>query len=60
MLQFKATTWRNDVAEAALWRETFSGRELLLGKPGLRWPGDPTERHVAKMNAGLLLARACS
>jgi hypothetical protein len=53
ILQVKARTRRNDVAEAALWQETFSDRDPVPGKPRLRWPGDPTDRDVATMNAGL-------
>lgn len=49
----KSRTQRNDVAETALWQETFSDKAPELGKPRLRWPGEPTNRDVKSMNDGL-------
>ncbi len=51
----KSRTQRNDVAETALWQETFSVNAPELGKPRLRWPGEPTNRDVKSMNDGLRL-----
>jgi hypothetical protein len=53
VLMVKMRTGRNDVAETALWQETFSDNDPLPGKPRLRWPGDPKDRDVTTMNAGL-------
>ena len=55
----KNTTGRNDIAETALWQETFSDKPPAPGqsgqapKPRLRWPGKPTDRDVKTMNDGL-------
>lgn len=49
----KNRTGRNDVAETALWQEAFSDKDPQLGRPRLRWPGDPADRGVNSMNAGL-------
>jgi hypothetical protein len=49
----KTRTRRNDIAEAALWQQVFSDREPQPGQPRLRWPGDPNDRNVSSMNAGL-------
>lgn len=51
--QLKARTGRNGIAETALWQETFSERPPEIGKPRMRWPGDPTDRTVRSMNEGL-------
>jgi hypothetical protein len=51
--QLKARTGRNNIAETALWQETFSERPPEAGKPRLRWPGDPADRTVRSMNEGL-------
>lgn len=51
--QVKARTDQNDVPEASLWQETFVDRAPEPGRPRLRWPGDPTNRDVQSMNAGL-------
>ncbi|UJC81263.1 TIGR02391 family protein [Rhodococcus erythropolis] len=51
--QVKTLTGRNDVSETALWQETFSEKPPALGRPRLRWPGDPTDRTVKSMNDGL-------
>lgn len=51
--QLKVMTKRNDVAETALWQETFSNQEPVPGKPRLRWPGHSSDRDVSTMNAGL-------
>lgn len=53
VLMVKTRTKRNDVAESALWQETFSERDPQPGKPRLRWPGDPANRDVSTMNTGL-------
>jgi hypothetical protein len=53
VLQVKARTRRNDVAETAPWQEPFSDQELLPGKPRPRWRGAPADRDVTTMNAGL-------
>lgn len=49
----KSLTARNDVAETALWQQTFSERAPGAGQPRLRWPGDPADRDVKTMNDGL-------
>lgn len=49
----KNLTRRNDVAETALWQETFSAQDPTPGGPRLRWPGDPRDRDVKTMNDGL-------
>lgn len=49
----KSTTGRNDVAETALWQQTFSDNTPLPGQPRLRWPGDPANRDIKTMNDGL-------
>lgn len=55
----KSITGRNDVAETALWQQTFSDRPPVPSEPGqpaqprLRWPGDPADRDVKTMNDGL-------
>lgn len=51
--QVKARTGRNDVAETALWQEVFSDNPPTAGRPRLRWPGNPSDRDVKTMNAGL-------
>ncbi|PYY31540.1 TIGR02391 family protein [Curtobacterium sp. MCBD17_030] len=51
--QLKARTGRNNIAETALWQETFSEKPAQPGKPRLRWPGDPEDRTVRSMNEGL-------
>ena len=51
--QVKERTGRNDVHETGLWQETFSAKDPEPGKPRLRWPGDPRDRHVMSMNEGL-------
>jgi hypothetical protein len=51
--QVKARTGRNDIPETGLWQETFSNKDPEPGKPRLRWPGDPRDRHVMSMNEGL-------
>ncbi|ROO63039.1 uncharacterized protein Ymh [Micromonospora sp. Llam0] len=53
VLMVKTRTRRNDIAETALWQETFSIKEPEPGKPRLRWPGDPENRDVGTMNSGL-------
>jgi hypothetical protein len=53
VLMAKSRTGRNDVAETALWQEAFSDKEPQPGRPRLRWPGDPADRAVSSMNAGL-------
>jgi hypothetical protein len=49
----KTRTRRNDIAETALWQQTFSEQDPRAGQPRLRWPGDPTDRDVSSMNSGL-------
>ncbi|WP_051424980.1 TIGR02391 family protein [Rhodococcus pyridinivorans] len=51
--QVKTRTGRNDVAEAALWQETFADKPPVPGRPRLRWPGDSNDRTVKSMNEGL-------
>ncbi|WP_448060424.1 TIGR02391 family protein [Cellulomonas hominis] len=51
--QVKVRVGRNDVAETALWQEVFSDKPPQPGKARLRWPGDPADRNVQTMNAGL-------
>jgi hypothetical protein len=53
VLMVKTRTKRNDIAEAALWQQVFSDRDPQPGQPRLRWPGDPNDRDVSSMNAGL-------
>lgn len=53
MTNVKSTTGRNDIAETALWQQTFSDRSAVPGQPRLRWPGDPDNRDVKNMNEGL-------
>jgi len=55
VLMVKKRTGRNDIAETALWQETFSDKEPQSGKPRLRWPGNSADRNVATMNSGLRL-----
>jgi hypothetical protein len=50
----KSRTKRNDVSSTSLWRETFSDRAPQMGKPRLRWPGDPADQDVITMTSGLL------
>lgn len=50
----KSRTKRNDVSATSLWRETFSDRAPQVGKPRLRWPGDPADQDVITMTSGLL------
>jgi hypothetical protein len=51
--QVKIMTGRNDIAETALWQETFSDKPPTPDKPRLRWPGEPSHRDVKTMNDGL-------
>lgn len=53
VLMVKSRTGRNDIAETAMWQEAFSDKDPQPGKPRLRWPGDPADRDVSSMNAGL-------
>jgi hypothetical protein len=55
VLMAKHRTERNDIAETALWQEAFSDKDPQPGKPRLRWPGNPNDRDVTTMNAGLRL-----
>lgn len=49
----KSRTGRNDTADTALWQQTFSSDPPQLGRPRLRWPGDPVDLSVKSMNDGL-------
>ncbi len=49
----KTVTGRNDVPETSLWQETFSAQQPTVGRPRLRWPGEPSDRDVKTMNEGL-------
>jgi hypothetical protein len=51
--QVKVRTGRNDVPETALWQEVLSDKTPEVGKPRLRWPGDPKDRDVRNMTDGL-------
>nr|WP_012477008.1 TIGR02391 family protein [Rhodococcus sp. NS1]ABI79408.1 hypothetical protein PNSL1.080 [Rhodococcus sp. NS1] len=51
--QVKTLTGRNDVAETALWQETFADKPPVPGRPRLRWPGDSNDRTVKSMNEGM-------
>jgi hypothetical protein len=53
VLMVKTRTKRNDIADTALWQDTFSDRPPQPGRPRLRWPGDPADRDVSTMNSGL-------
>ncbi len=53
VLMLKTRTGRNDVAETALWQQTFSEKDPAPEQPRLRWPGDPNDRDISTMNAGL-------
>jgi hypothetical protein len=53
VLMVKTRTKRNDVAESSLWQQAFSDKDPQPGQPRLRWPGDPSDRDVSSMNAGL-------
>jgi hypothetical protein len=49
----KTRTRRNDVAETALWQQTFSEQDPRPGQPRRWWPGNPADRDVSTMNSGL-------
>lgn len=51
--QVKALTGRNDVPETSLWQQVFSEKAPEIGKPRMRWPGDPSDQTVRTMNEGL-------
>jgi hypothetical protein len=53
VLMVKSRTGRNDISETALWQEAFSDKDPQPQKPRLRWPGNPADRDVTTMNAGL-------
>lgn len=53
VLMVKTRTKRNHIAETSLWHQAFSDKDPQPGQPRLRWPGDPTDRDVSTMNAGL-------
>lgn len=49
----KSLTGRNDVAETALWSQTFSADAAATGRARLRWPGPAGDRDVKTMNEDL-------
>jgi hypothetical protein len=53
VLMVKTRAKRNDIAEASLWQQVFSDRDPQPGRPRLRWPGDPNDRDVSSMIAGM-------
>ena len=53
-LMMKNRTGRNDKAETDLWRQAFIEGDPKPGEPRLRWPGNPRDRDVSTMQAGLM------
>lgn len=49
----KSRTGRVEIPETALYQDAFSNNPPQVGKPRLRWPGNPSDRSVSTMNDGL-------
>lgn len=52
-VHWKQRLGRNDVDDTPFWQQTLSPGDPELGKPKLRWPGDPGDKTTKSMRGGV-------
>lgn len=52
-VHWKQRLGRNDVDDTVFWQQTLSPGDPELGRPKLRWPGDPGDKTTKSMRGGV-------